>query len=182
MSNIRLIVTAIILVLLAASASQALVLRQDNSRLHKGDGVARVVSPNQKWCSEILPTSRTLVRAGDVASNRQEFDRGSARLGVRPTYVEAGRNQMSPYRVADRASANNPNREWTHGIDRGITRGLKPGGVWTTSNSTADGQYKPFLNAFGTGVPNVVPEPGAFVSLFAGIAGLGLTRMLRRKK
>lgn len=228
MRNARLIVITVILILLATTASQALILHEDNTYWYKdGNNVATILNPDQTWLNTMVPTDRLLVKIEETVYDRPESleilqgnrdvnaptgflyaysisnlgigvannpaDKGitqfSVSWAVQPTYVTTNKDQMRPEWVVDDTSVTKPAWKWTSTVDRGITKGMTLGGFWAISNISEDGECRAevYSDPFG-GAPwmgkttGPCPEPGSIVSLFAGIAGLGLTVKLRRKK
>lgn len=88
----------------------------------------------------------------------------------------------------DTGAGSAPAWKWTS-TGPGITPGQTVGGFWAISNVGVDGECNSRVLLGGLGEPQgfagkttgPCPEPATFVSLFAGITGLGLMRRLRRK-
>lgn len=90
-------------------------------------------------------------------------------------------------------SASGPIWKWTP-VDPGVAGILKNetvGGFWAVSNVGIDGQIKASIlhggpNGItswgGTTTGPFVPEPSAYLSLIAGLSGLGMMAKLRRRK
>lgn len=74
MRNTRRFITAIILVLFAASASHALVLSEDNTYWYRNDsgGISTILNPDSKWLNDMVPTDRILVKVEQTVYDMQE--------------------------------------------------------------------------------------------------------------
>lgn len=114
--------------------------------------------------------------------------RFSADWAPAPLYVTTSR-QTLPDWVVD-TSTTKPAWKWTSATNPGIMPGESVGGFWAVSNISVDGRVSAnvvHIGPFGPGTLTgettgpVIPDAPTFVSLAAGLMGLGLTRRLRRK-
>lgn len=110
-----------------------------------------------------------------------------------PYYATVSSRQTPVGWVVDttsNAASSGPTWKWTP-VDPGLLPGETVGGFWAVSNVGVDGECNAGIIHGGPFGPSgwsgkttgpMAPEPGAFVSLFAGLAGLGLTVRLRKRK
>jgi hypothetical protein len=105
-----------------------------------------------------------------------------------PLYVTTSRQTPTDWAVD--TSTTKPAWQWTSAAEPGIMPGESVGGFWAVSNISVDGRLNANVVHVGplgretltgkTAGP-LVPDPPTFLSLAAGLMGLGLTRRLRRK-
>lgn len=105
-----------------------------------------------------------------------------------PTFVTVSRATL-PGWAADTSVATGPAWKWTGAVDPGVMPGETVGGFWAVSNVSVDGQVNAgAVHVGGLGAETLngrtsgpIPDAPTWLALVSGLAGLGLTRRLRRK-
>ena len=132
--------------------------------------------------------SVTNLGVGDPA-NLADMGITSFHVDWRTSYYATVSHQTPSGWVVDSSVPGGPTWKWTP-VDPGLLPNETAGGFWAVSNVGVDGECtSKIIHLAGLGSTDIYgrttgpcPEPGSIVSLFAGIAGLGLTVKLRRKK
>ncbi len=118
-------------------------------------------------------------------------DRGITSFRVEwPTPYYATVSRQTPFGwEVDTSVSSGPSWKWTP-VDPGLLPGDTVGGFWAVSNVGEDGVCNSaVVHLAGLGARDIYgrttgpcPEPGAYMSLLAGMGGFGLMVRMRRKK
>ena len=208
MKNLYLTGLTVAALLMAVSVSHAAVLSEDVTYWYVNDirvvKVQQTVYDQAETLAILQGNGNTNAPAGflyaysvsnlNVGNPANAADLGITEFAVNwataPTYVTTS-SQTLPQWQWDTASGAQPAWKWTGAPIRGITPGETVGGFWAVSNIGVDGTVNasvghtidPFSHETLTGKTTgpFVPDPPTFMTLAAGLLGMGLTRRFRRK-